>query len=168
MAEGTGQDKFTNMLTQSLTGSAANVHTNAEVDIGLSLFDKVGILIQRVEYHVGIGTVIEMTATSDFVSVGFGTNLQATTIDPAVNSVIDNFVLRRHDSGTPTSSKYFELPFVRDFSNLKGGGILITPRPWILMIDSGGLANPALCVFRFFFTVRSDIGSDSGGPARRA
>lgn len=146
-------DKYVNLLTQNLVMTGANTHTNAEVDIGLSLFDKVGILVQRAEYHIAGGAIAEMTTTGDYIDAGFGTNDGATAINPQVNSVIDGIRFLRMDFGTAGSGTFSMIPITRDFSDLRGGGLLITPRPWILMLDSNGLASAQSCVFRFYFAV---------------
>lgn len=154
------KDKYANLLTHEITMSAANTFTVSEVDVGLSLFDKAGIVINRIEYHVPGGVINEMTATGDYFTVGILTNDSATSLDPAALSTIDAITVRRMDMGTAGAVWVFSMPIVRDYSMLPSGGIIITPRPWFVGMTTAGVASAGTCTVRFFFTIVKLSGED--------
>ena len=45
-----GKDKYANIIYDEVTESAANTLTFESIDVGLNLFDKIGLKISRVEY----------------------------------------------------------------------------------------------------------------------
>jgi len=146
-------DKYANVLTASLTLSAANTLSFDELKMGLSLFDKVGLLISRIEYEPSGGTLGEMTATGDEVRLAITTSDSISALDVTDQAVIHMMTYKRFDAGTAATATLYTLPFVYDLSTLPGAGILITPRPWYIAGDTDGLASAAVLNFRFYFTV---------------
>ncbi|GAI82269.1 unnamed protein product, partial [marine sediment metagenome] len=148
-----GQDKYANVLTEKITMSAANTLTFQEVNIGLSLFDKAGILISRIEYQPTGGTIADLETTGDLIGMAVATSDNIANLGVDQAAVVTYKSLIRLDLGTAAAGWIFELPLVQDFSQLPGGGILITPKPWYIAMESGGLAAAGICTVRFFFTV---------------
>lgn len=146
-------DKYSNMMVKSISMSAANTLSFDEVDIGLSLFDKVGLQVQRIEYTINKGTLAEMTAANDTIEMALTTNDGISAITTDDRSVIHMYRLRRLDAGTAGNAVFFEQPVVFDFSSLSGGGLLITPRPLYVAMDTSGLASAGTAYLRIFFTV---------------
>lgn len=146
-------DKYANIITKRITLSAANTFTTDAIDMGLSLFDKVGLLISRAEYLPAHSSLQLMTATADNIAMGMITNDSVTSIAIGDNSTIDTVSISRHDNGAAANAHFFQTPIVRDFSGLPGGGLLITPRPWFIAGDSVGLASAAIVDVRIYFTV---------------
>lgn len=147
------QDKYANMLVKQMTMSAANTLTFDEIDIGLSLFDKVGLKVQRLEYHWGNAALEEMTAANDAVQAGLFTSNAPATMDPGDVSTIHMAKIKRLDQGTAAASRILELPFVFNFAELDGGGLLITPKPLYIGMFTTGLASAGTITLRVFFTV---------------
>jgi len=152
MASGT--DKYANVLTESIEMSAADTLSFEEVNIGLSLFDKAGILISRIEYHLATGVPGYMTAAADRVNMGVTASNSVTSLAVTQQAVIHTMQVQRNDFGTAASASLFVLPIVYDFSTLPGGGLMITPKPWYIAMTSSGLASAASGYIRFFFTVQ--------------
>lgn len=146
-------DKFSNLMTQRITLSAANTLTFQEIELGLSIFDKVGMLLSRIEYEPSGGTMNEMTASGDELRLALTTSNQLTSLQVDEKSVIHSMVYKRFDAGTAGNANFYNLPFVHDFSQLPGGGILITPRPLYLAGDTDGVASPMVAYIRVYFTV---------------
>jgi len=46
-----------------------------------------------------------------------------------------------------------QLPFVRDFSGLPGGGLIIAPRPLFVAVKGNSLATAVTASLRAYFTV---------------
>jgi len=148
-------DKYANVLTESVTLSAANTLTFEEMELGLSLFDKVGLLISRIEYEPAVGTLNEMTASGDEIRMALTTSESISNLRVDEKAVIHSMVYKRFDAGTAASGHFYRLPFVYDLSDLPGGGILITPRPLYLAGDTDGVASAAVLYVRIYFTVIS-------------
>ena len=155
-----GMDKYSNMIVKTVVSSAANAQTYAEITLGLSLFDKVGLLIQRIEYHLTGSSIGELTTTADEINIGLVTSNQPASMLPTDNSVIHQMKMGRLDLGVAAAATLFHLPMVFDFSQLQGGGILITPRPFFAGIKTIGLASAATAHIRIFFTVIKLSGED--------
>ena len=146
-------DKYANILTEPITMSAANTLTFAEVNIGLSLFDKAGILISRIEYQPSGGTIADLEVTADLIGMAVTTSNSLVNLGVAQQAVVTYKSLIRLDLGVAASGVIVELPLTQDFSQLPGGGILITPKPWYIAMESAGLAAAGTMTVRFFFTV---------------
>jgi hypothetical protein len=147
------KDEFPNLLVQALTASASNTITFGEINIGLNIFDKIGILIQRLE--MDMVDISLMTATGDQYIGGIvsSNNLTSLNIDQA--EVIHQVALERLDSGTAASAVIQQKPAVTDFSNLKGGGLLVPPKPLYFAVHASGLASANTVRFRMYFILHS-------------
>lgn len=146
-------DKFSNVLTEEISMSAANTLTFEEVNIGLSLFDKAGILISRVEYSPYSATMQEMTAAADWIQLAFCTSNQLSNLAVTQAAVVHQVQWTTQYSGAAASGYLVHTPKIVDLSTLPGGGILITPRPWYVAMNTNGLASAGGGYVRFYFTV---------------
>jgi len=146
-------DKFVNMLVKSILTSSANTLTYDEISMGLSLFDKAALLIERLEYHITLASLDQMTADGDAIFGGLSTQDVLTSVGPSSNSTIHSFSLERHDFGTAAGGSFSLAPLIFDFSQLSGGGLLITPKPFFAFVNSVGLASVATMHIRIFFTI---------------
>lgn len=146
-------DKYANVLTQEITMSAADTLTFQEVNIGLSLFDKAGILINRIEYDPGQGTLALMTTATDRFEMAVTASNTIANLGIDQQAVIHRMRVQRADFGAAASGSVFQTPYVYDFSTLPGGGVMITPKPWYIGMNSSGLASAATGNVRFFFTI---------------
>lgn len=153
-------DKYANMLVKSVVQTAANTLTYSTIEIGLSLFDKVGLKIQRIEYVPNPGSIAEMTTAADFIELGLCTSDTPTSLVESIQSVIHMFRLRRVDMGTAATGAIYSQPDVYDFSSLDGGGLIVTPKPLFIGIDTAGLASAASAIIRIFFVVIKLSGTD--------
>lgn len=147
-------DMYANVVTQETNMSSANTLSFTEVNIGLSIFDKAGLVISRVEYHISETTLDDLTSDGDIIEVAFGTSNQLANLTPNQQAIIHKATLSRQDLGTTAANlTIMHQPLEHDFSSLPGGGIIITPRPWYTMMNSVGLASAGTVYVRFYFTV---------------
>ena len=146
----TGVDKYSNVLYDSVTESAANTITFESVDVGLNIFDKVGLLVSRIEYS---DWLLQIAADGDSLEWGLTTSNNLTALDPSETSIIDYNRVSLNAVGTPAIALERVEPYIKDFSTLPGGGLLITPKPLYMVADGNALANPAVVKMRMFFTV---------------
>lgn len=147
------KDKFPNIIVKRATQSAANTITFEEIQVGLNLFDRAGLLITRVEYSPSEASLNEMTAEGDVIEMGLTNNDGLSSLLPSDEQVLDVASLQRRDFGTAASAQILERTLQRDFSTLPGGGILVPPKPLYIGIASTGLASAAVADFRIYFVV---------------
>lgn len=143
-------DKYANVLFQEVTESAANTLTFESIDLGLSLFDKVGLLISRIEWY---NWEVRLLAAADVVNFGLSSSNQFTTVTAQENSIVTYHYFKVLDYGTAGNNWIFTSPLVDDFSTLPGGGLLVTPRPLYIFAQGANLGGAITATMRMFFTV---------------
>lgn len=146
-------DKYSNILGKAITMSAANTLTFEAIELGLSLFDKVGILIQRIEFDPAFSAVAEMVANSDRMQIALTQSNQIASITLQESSVICAKEYQVHVSGAPATAQIAEGIQAIDYTSLAGGGLLIAPRPLYLAMTTAGFAAASGCTIRLYFTV---------------
>jgi hypothetical protein len=146
-------DVFVNQAYLSLTESAANTLTFSKLETGISIHEKVGWLISRIDYSTGIDSS-NFGASGDSVAFGMSTSDAIAAATLAESAVIDYNSIVRLDWGTAASGGTLRQPFQKDFSNLPGGGILVPPNPLYLWCKGTALTSAMVLVARMFYTVR--------------
>lgn len=151
-----GTDKYANAATITLTESAANTLTYKKLETGIALFEKVAWLIARIEYFFAFA-ITDFNGAGDTLGVALCTTNIRTSIlttsafsDPAI---IDLISISRYDLGAAASGFLYEKPFVKDFSTLPGGGLLIPPSPLFGAIEGTGLAAATTTLVKLWYTL---------------
>lgn len=152
MSNGTiSTDKFANIAAIQVTETVAGTIAYTKFNFPYSIMDKMALLINRIEYlplsisNLNSSTdnvVIALIAATSIVDI----NNQA---DPAL---LDSTRLIRNDLGAAASGTLHQFPFVKDFSSLPGGGILVAPSPLSAAIQSSGAAGVMNAWIKFFYT----------------
>lgn len=159
MAANKGMDKYGNLAIISATESAAGTLTFKKLETGTSLFDKVGVLIHRVEWYPGsdIGLIL---ATADRIFAGITNTNTLTDLGATQDGVMIRKVWRRADFGTAASGQLYIEPDVDDYSQLPGGGMLMMPNPIYLGVQGVSLASACTVTCRILFTFVSLTNED--------
>lgn len=147
------QDKFVNVLNDTLTMSAANTITFKELNVGLNIFDKVGLLLTRLEFDPVGATLQDLDTDGDVVIMGLTSSSSLTTLNPYQAEVIDQVSLCRIDSGAAANFTVINRPLTHDFSTQPGGGLLIPPKPLYIAGFSAGMTVAASFYARFYFII---------------
>ncbi len=150
-------DKYANIMFEKATESSANTLTFKKIEIGMSLFDKVAILIHRIEWYNYAGYLI---AADDALSWGLSTSNSWTIVSSDQPSIITFRSLLLRDFGTAGNNWVIPTPLIDDFSTLPGGGLLTTPKPLFLFVSGTALASPGVVEMRMFFTIQKLSDSD--------
>ena len=133
-------DSYANIAAILVTESSAATQTSAKFAFPFSIMDKMALVISRIEYM--IAGLAALNGTGDFVTVALAaaSTLAAMTVqnDPLM---IDSVRLERTDFGTAASGVFLFQPFMKDFSQLAGGGIIVAPSPLYAVIQSSGGAS---------------------------
>lgn len=143
-------DMYANVLYDEVTESAANTLTFESIDVGLNIFDKVGMKLSRLEYSNFFGN---LAADADVIRFGLSQSNSWTTPTPAESSVIDFNQFTVAAYGTAGNALIHEQPYVKDFSTLPGGGLLIAPKPLYLFAVGSNLSAASNVRIRMFFTI---------------
>jgi len=154
MALSTKKDQLANIAAVYVTESAANTQTSLKFNFPYSVMDKMAILIARIEYwYSGFGN---FNSTADTLTAGImvaGTVVDISNqADPAI---VDTSRLVRVDLGAAASGMFVTQPYIKDFANLPGGGLLVAPAPLYGMVQSAGAAAANACWIKLFYTYMS-------------
>lgn len=147
-----GKDKYCNIINVEATESAAGTLTFEEVNVGLNVFDKVGLCIHRIDWHIQTASIDLMTASSDEIRLAISQSNSITGMGINQAPIVDRLVIARLDMGTAASGALYATPWTTDYTDFPGGGILTTPKPLYVGIQSQGLASAATCNVRIWFT----------------
>ena len=148
------EDKYVNQAYLSVTESAANTLTFSKLETGVSIYEKVGWLISRIDYSVQMAAV-DFTGEGTTVMCGISVMDSLASVSFAMSAVVDFLQLVRRDYGVAASGFAERIPWTKSFADLPGGGLLIPPNPIYLFVMGAGLVNPQNVSIRMFYTVKS-------------
>lgn len=144
-------DTYANIAAISVVESSATTQTAAKFAFPFSIMDKMAILVSRIEYWWQFPS--RLVGADDYVIAALSAS--ATIIDLSNQAdplIIDSARLYRMDAGTAATATYLSMPFVKDFSDLPGGGILMAPSPLYAMVQSYSTSNPLGVWMRLYYT----------------
>lgn len=144
-------DKFANKFFGEVVGSGATTLTFEEIHTNVNIFDKIAWVLNRLEWYVPQATLDLFVATGDGLEAALTSSQQITALGLDNPSVIDLFSINRKDAGTAATAWYHYEPFIRDFSGLPGGGLIITPRPLYLAVLGVSIATAPTIRCRGYF-----------------
>lgn len=150
------KDQFSNIATITVTESAGNTLTYKKLETGISLSEKVAWLISRIEYMYTGYPADDFNGGQDELHLGLSvSNSRASQVtadaycDPTLlDKYMINLGLR-----TAIGWAWIERPFVKDFANLPGGGILVPPVPLYGWAQGVGLVNATTTVIKLFYSL---------------
>lgn len=155
MAAGASNDQFANYAVITCPESAANTLTFKKLETGISLTEKVGWVINRIEYYITHLNITLFNSAGD--AFYYGLALSNGFATPAVdrNEIVDyNQVEYAVLGAAATTGEFLLRPFVKDLSNLPGGGILIPPAPLYLYAMGSGLSAANGVTARIHYTMK--------------
>lgn len=154
------QDQFPQLAYLTVTESAANTITFAQLQTGGMLFERRALIIHRVEYYFGTTQLALLTAEADYINTGLSTNSSISGVSINDPNIIDLVLIQREDDGTAATSHRYQAPHVRDFTSLPGGGLLVPAHPLYLFVQGQSLASAANMDCRIYFTTRELSAND--------
>lgn len=147
------QDRYVNVFNAQVAQTANNTLTFEEIDFGLNLFDKVGILIHRLEMYSNVATA-QLVSGADILRSAITQSNQISSISPSERAIVDLFELRIIQAGTPANNELLVEPVVHDWSQVPGGGLLVAPKPLYLAVDTSGYTATETVDMRIYFTIK--------------
>lgn len=146
-------DQWANLAVISVSESAANTLTFKKLETGISLFEKVAWVINRLEYYFDFtGTIFN--TNEDLLDVAITTSDQITSIAATNQAVVDTMRVVRVDLGTAASGFQVVRPQMRVFTDLPGGGLIVPPNPIYLAAKGTGLASAQTVICRMRYSLQ--------------
>ncbi len=145
-------ERFVNQAYLSVVESGANTATFSKLETGISIYEKVGWLITRIDYNVDCAAAV---LTANALGISFGISSMDGIASPSLSmsQIIDYNTRIRSDYGAAASGFLLDRPWEKDFSALPGGGLLVPPNPLYLWAKGIGLAAAQTILARMFYTV---------------
>lgn len=152
MAKQSAADKFCNTAVIQCTESAANTLTFKKLETGVPLFEKVAWLIHRLEYFINDISATQFNATGDYMTLALTASAAVATLTMEDPACIDLLQVRRSDFGAAANAGMDVFPWVRDFTTLPGGGIIVAPNPLYLAAKGAGLVAASASLVKILYT----------------
>lgn len=147
------QDVFVNQAYLKVIESAANTLTFSQLLTNVSIHEKIGWVISRLDYRVP-HAVANFAAGNDLVEFGLSVSDQLASIGMEYSGVIDWNNLMRHDLGTAGTGFFDRMPLSKSFADLPGGGLLVPPNPVFIFVKGTALTTAVTVEARMFYTVK--------------
>lgn len=148
------KDQFPNQAYLTVTESGANTLTFNQLLTGVSIYEKIGWIIHRMEYLVDL-TAAGFAAATDLVTFGLSVSDQISAVGLQYSACVDYQKIERTDLGVAASGQFVQTPVVKDYSTLPGGGLMVPPNPIFLYVKGSNAPNPFTIRARMFYTVKS-------------
>lgn len=150
MAVSKTKDTRANVAAILVTESAANTQTSAQFNFPYSVMDKMALNICRIEYWLDAS---QLNSAGDWVCAALTTGKALVSIqDQTDPGLLDSHRIMRRDLGAAASGILEVVPFIKDFSMMPGGGLLVAPTPLYAMIQSFGAAAANAAWVKVFYT----------------
>jgi len=151
MAKTGARDLYANKFFGQATESAANTLTFNELQTHVSVFEKQAWVLSRLEWYVPTATIALLIATADTLEVALTSSDQITHLGLDNPSVIDVHRMGIMAPSDVTAFVRADMPIIRDWTNLPGGGLIIAPRPLFVGIQGVSLTAAATIHCRGYF-----------------
>jgi len=148
------KDQFANRAIVSVSESAANTLTFKKLETGISITEKVAWIISRIEYLIYLSSTV-FNAGADYLDYGLSVSSAFTSPTFQEEAILDFNSMYRIDIGTAASGFFSELPLVKNFADLPGGGVIVPPAPLYLYARGVGLASATTVVARLFYVTKT-------------
>lgn len=143
--------EYSSQALFGLTESAANTLTFEKLETGLSVYDKVGWIIQRLEWKPGATAFAMFNGSGDTLSLAVTMTNTLTSLANDNPAILFKRDFVRVDLGVAAAGSIVDTIFEQDYSTLAGGGILVLPSPLYGAIVGGGLTAAATGFIRIYF-----------------
>lgn len=124
---------------------------------GLSVFSNVlgqkAMLIHKAEYTFSSAEIALLAATGDGVSFGLSGTDSLTTIALNDPEVYDYNFIKVQGFGTPANTILFEVPYVKSWDDLPGGGLLVPADRLYGYVQGSNLGGAGGVTIRFYYSI---------------
>lgn len=143
-------DEYTSQFIISPSEAVAGTLVYEKLETGISVYDKVGWVLSRVEYRLPANVRAMFNGTGDYMIFGLSMSNQNASIADDDPAIITKRMIQRTDFGTAATGSIESNHWIDDYSTLPGGGILILPNPLYGYVQGSGLSSTAAIFCRGF------------------
>jgi hypothetical protein len=153
--KGQTKDAFANIAYLMVQESASATLTFAQLALaGQLIGQKYAIIVHRVETRLHMA-MSDFAGTADKVRYALTVSDRITDItDLSQPEILFYGDFQRYDTGTAASSHFIHMPFIRDFMQLPGGGLLVPADRMYAGVLSTSLAIAAQISMRVYYSVK--------------
>lgn len=144
------EDRFANVFTAEVTESAAGTLTWIELAFGITLRDKIAVVIDELYIYVPSGIMDDFTALSDEIAFGLSMSDQVTNIFSAAlddRRILYMTSVQRQDFGTAAGGQFIRFPLKESFSP----PLIVLPNRLFFGVQTNGLATAGTAVLRMHY-----------------
>lgn len=142
------EDRFANIFTAAITMSSANTLTFLEMVFGITLRDRIALVIDELFFHIDNAAILEMTTSGDNIQLAICGSDQVTNItDLADRRIWYSTTLGRMDFGTAAAGQLYLKPIKASFAP----PLIVLPNRVFLAMGSSGLASAAGAQLRMHY-----------------
>lgn len=151
-------DQFANKFYGTVLESGANTLTFAEIPTNVDVFAKKAWVLHRLEWYLGVAEPARVASSDDLIQLALTSSNKMNVLTLGDAGVVDLYALGSvKDSGV--GFELITMPYIRDFNNLPGGGLIIAPRPLYIAVKGTSLAAAVTASVRGYFTA-IDLNAD--------
>jgi hypothetical protein len=147
------KDQYANIAAVNVNEAVAGTAAYARYAFPYSVTDKVAILISRIEYWFSSLTNLN-SSTDNVIAALCAASAVVDLANQADPAIVDSTRVVRVDCGAAASGILVNQPFIKEFSSLPGGGILVAPSPLYAAVKSDGAAAVMGCWIKLFYTYK--------------
>jgi hypothetical protein len=119
------KDIYSQLAYLEVVESAANTLTFAGMSVFSNVLSQRGMLLHRVLYTFSETQLAKLANSGDGLAFGLCGDDQMDSVSPADARVYDSNRVMRIDMGAAATGHMFHCPFMRDFTDLPGSGMLV-------------------------------------------
>ena len=144
-------DKFANKFYGTATETGAATLTFSEIKTSVDVFSKQAWILHRLEWYISAADIEKLVAAGDYIEAALTATDKISALGLGDAGVIDLFQLQNHFA-TAVGYTVHQKPFIRDFTGMPGGGLIIAPRPLYVAVKGTSLASAVSALCRGYFT----------------
>lgn len=149
-------DKYANVAALYAIETGLGAGGYAQINTGISLQDKVAWLINRIEWCPLDVNSTNFNSDGDYVAFGLCTSLDyAPPASPRFSdpALIDYNRIQRCDIGAAATGMWRDITYIKDFSTLPGGGMLVPAVGIYTFVKTVGCTGTGQIAGRLFFSI---------------
>ncbi len=147
------KDKYANKIVVKCTQASLDTLAFASFNLGISAFDRVGLILHKIGWSLDDTGWAELVAASDNIEGAIVTSDQVATITADLRQIV-----AKHDwiaglVGVGANFRVDEQPKWDDFTGLPGKGMLVPPSPLYLAVMTAGNASVRTVYANIWFSI---------------
>lgn len=150
------KELYANRFSVHVSETIAGTRAFAEVPTYAAAFSKEAFIIHRLEYAFTDASLDALVANDDMLMAGLCTSNKVYGLNPVDSfpepGVLDVVKITGNLRGAAANLFLNQIPIVKDFTNLPGGGFIVPSRPLFVAVQGGGLVAAVTVDVRGWFT----------------